>query len=122
MGGLIGAVNSNKNGLATPSMYKSQPFQTYSSVRCYKLGLNPRCLIFGGLDSIKGIYFVATYNNILKIIDHGSNIKFYRDDDNNIYADTGTGFNIAALNFNSSQEITSVPSFDPQNYTEVIPV
>lgn len=122
MGGLIGAVNSDKNGLATPSMYKSQPFQVYSTARCYKLGKNPRCLIFGGRDSIKGSYFVASYDNILKILDHGSNIKFYKDDSNNIYADTVTGFNIAALNFNGTQEIKSEPSFDPQNYTEITPI
>lgn len=122
MGGLIGAVNSDKNGLATPSMYNTQPFQYYSSIRCYKLGKDPRCLIFGGRDIIKGAYFVASRNTILKILDHGSNIKFYRDDDNNIYADTVTGFNIAALNFGGTQRITIESSFDPQNYTEITPI
>ena len=122
MGGLIGAVNSGKNGLATPSMYNSQPFTTYSSTRCYKLGKNPRCLLFGGRDGVRGAYFVATGDTILKILDHDSKIKFYRDDDNNIYADTVTGFNIAALSFLGEQRITGVPSFDPQNYTEITPI
>lgn len=58
----------------------------------------------------------------LKILDHDSKIKFYRDDDNNIYADTVTGFNIAALSFLGGQRITGVPSFDPQNYTEITPI
>ena len=122
VGGLIGAVNSDKNGLATPSMYNSQPFTAYSATRCYNLGKNPRCLLFGGRDAVRGAYFVATGDTILKILDHGSNIKFYRDDDNNIYADTVTGFSIAALNFLGGQRITGVPSFDPQNYTEITPI
>ena len=122
VGGLIGAVNSNKNGLATPSMYNSKPFTAYSAIRCYKLGKNPRCLLFGGRDGARGAYFVATGDTILKILDHDSKIKFYRDDDNNIYADTVTGFNIAALSFLGEQRITGVPSFDPQNYTEITPI
>lgn len=122
VGGLIGSVNSGKNGLATPFMYNTKPYQRYSSERCYKLGKNSRCLIFGGRDSIKGAYFVASSDNILKIFDHGSNIKFYKDDSNNIYADTVTGFNIAALNFVDTESITVQSSFDPQDYTEITPI
>ena len=117
VGGLLPVVSNEKNGLATTDMFIKSPFQTYSSIRCYRLGKAPRCLIFGGRDSNLGAYFVQTSNNILRLSDNHT-ISFYKDSNELVYADTGGGFNIAAITFNpASGEITPVQDFNPEEFT-----
>ena len=122
VGELIGTVDSNKKGLATPSMYNFKPFVAYEGTGCYRLGKKPNCLIFGGRDSTRGAFFVDDTNNILKIVDNSSRIKFYKDEDLNIYVYTISALRIRALMFNTNENITRMTSFDPQNYTEITPV
>lgn len=120
MGELIGIVSGNKNGLATPSMYKFKPYINYSSHGCYNLGVDSKTLIFGGRDLALGAYFVRNCNDIINLTSHNT-IKFYKDEIGNVFAYVETGFNITAINLNVYPTIQAISSFNPENYTEILP-